>query len=784
MLQDGFSPEIATLSDDGSWSIVQSAYAPETNLKHETIFTLANGYMGTRGSFEEGTLMSHPGNFIAGVFDRSEAQTQEIVNTPDWLGLRIYINAEPLRLDGVEIRDFVRILNMRKGLLLRKMICQDDQGRQTRIEGYRFLSRHNLHRAGIRWYITPLNYRAVISVESISDGTVTNWTDDPWRRVKHLTLVENARLAGEGCYLETETRQTRLGLGLGTALRINGPDGGNLVRYRKFAAYGEQAAEYCEYLAEANVTAAVTKYAVTYTSRDLAGQSLKTAVGEELTRFLTDGLDSELARHIQAYKELWRVADIRIEGDEEAQLALRFNIFHLMSSANEHDPRVSIAAKALHGEGYWGHVFWDAETYMLPFFVHTNPRAARSLLLYRYHTLDGARANAAGNGYRGAQYPWESTDTGREDTIKWWHVPDGDPIRVTSGDYEHHITADVALAVFTYYRATGDLDFMLRYGLEILLETARFWVSRCEYNHLGDRYEIKEVIGPDEFHEPVDDNYYTNYLARWNIQKALALLTELWREHASCIEGILSWICLPADELARFAEVAGKIHLPADKESQVLEQFAGYFQKEDHPITEFDGNGMPVWPPGMNQHRANSTQLIKQADVIMLLHLMADCFDEETKRACFAYYEKRTMHKSSLSPSIYAIVGLGVGEHAKAYSYFMKTALTDLRDNQGNAAEGLHAASTGGTWQVAVCGFGGMHVDSEGVLCFTPWLPETWRRMSFRVYWRGNLLEIDLRRDEIKAALVEGDADSLEIKLGTELVCVRKAADGTKGALR
>ncbi|KKC30124.1 trehalose and maltose hydrolase (phosphorylase) [Caldanaerobacter subterraneus subsp. pacificus DSM 12653] len=435
-----------------------------------------------------------------------------------------------------------------------------------------------------------------------------------------------------------------------------------------------------------------------------------------------------------------------------------------MSSVNEKDPWVSIGAKGLHGEGYKGHVFWDTEIFMLPFFIYVYPEAARTLLMYRYNMLDAARRNAALNGYKGAQYPWESADTGMEETPKWGFDYKGNPVRIWTGDLEHHITADVAFAVWEYFRATNDIDFMLNFGAEIILETARFWASRCEYVEELDRYEINNVIGPDEFHEHVNNNAYTNYFAKWNIKKGLEIIGELKENYPDYYYAITQKISLTPEEVEKWKEVEKKIYIPYDKDKKLIEQFEGYFEKKDYVIEKFDENNMPVWPEGVDVTKLGDTQLIKQADVVMLMLLMPEEFDEETKGINYEYYEKRTMHKSSLSPSMYAIMGLKVGDHRNAYQSFIRSAKVDLADNQGNAVEGIHAASCGGTWQVAVFGFGGLEIDREGVLNINPWLPEKWEKLSYKIFWKGSLLEVTVAKEEVSVKKLKG-RETVKIKV-------------------
>lgn len=772
MVKHMFLEDVNNLISDDKWLIFQNEYNTEVNPRYETLFTLTNGYMGVRGTFEEGSEGERSGNFIAGIFDKSDAQVREIVNAQNWLRIKLYVEGEELSLDKCQLIEFKRILDMKKGILFRSMLIKDSKDRITRIEGYRFISRSDLHRSAIKLFVTPVNYSGVVGIESIIDGTVLNSADSPKHRVKHLKVADNSSLNKSGVYLETATIDDDIRIATGSAVRLyhyEDKEKNNIAKFKRFLPLGEMSIEYFEFDGTENKTVAIDKFIITYTSRDVKKGLLKSTVEKELFAFAGEGIDKELQRHIEVYEELWSVADINIEGDEEADKALRFNIFHLMSSVNENDPMVSIAAKALHGEGYKGHVFWDTEIFMLPFFIYVHPKAAKTLLMYRYNMLDAARKNAALNGYKGAQYPWESADTGEEETPKWGFDYMGNPVRIWTGDLEHHITADIAFAVWEYFRATEDIEFMLNYGAEIIFETARFWVSRCEYVKELDRYEINNVIGPDEFHEHVDNNAYTNYLAKWNIKKGLELINMLKEKYPEHYHAISNKICLTNEEMEKWKEVEEKIYIPYDKDKKLIEQFEGYFDKKDYVIDKFDENNMPIWPEGVDITKLGDTQLIKQADVVMLMLLLGEEFDEETKRINYEYYEKRTMHKSSLGPSMYAIMGLKVGDHKNAYQSFMRSANVDLVDNQGNTKEGLHAASAGGTWQVAVFGFGGMEIDKEGALNINSWLPEKWDKLSYKVFWKGNLIEVIVTKQEVTVKKLKGKGN-IKVKVkGKEL---------------
>lgn len=778
---------------DKSWLIEQTTLTADPHM--ETCLTLANGYLGVRGTHEEMLAYEGYGTYVAGIFDQSEAQVTELVNLPYFFGLELYVNGAKLDLERGKVLDCYRALDMKQGVLYKTYRLQDMAGRITKVEGVRFVSQAERARAGIRYIVTAENYSGTLTIDSVTDGTTMNAAYHPQERVKHYTVPCVERLQSQGMYLEAATRDHDRRIGIASTVRVHA-EGRNMAHACRRRAFGDQAVESVDVQMTQGQSVTVDKYVIVMDSRSMPNEQLQRQVEQALNHFAAYGLEQELADHIQAYDSLWERMDMEVEGDPDAQLALRFNMFHLMSCANPQDERVSLGAKGLHGEGYKGHVFWDTEIFMLPFFIYTYPEAARAMLMYRYHLLDAARENARIGGYRGARYPWESADSGFEETPRWGFDYKGNRVRIWTGDIEYHITSDIAYAIWQYYRATDDLDFFLRAGAEIFLETARFWSSRCEYNGELDRYEINEVIGPDEFHEHVDNNVFTNYLARWNLYKALDIAAWLRQDHADVYARLAARLGLTEDELVSWREVADKLYVPeAERETNLgeatseaalelaaesasmkgllLEQFEGYFELDDRTITEYDENLMPIWPQGVDTTQLGRYTLIKQADVIQLLHMFGENFSPQVKKANFDYYERRTMHKSSLSPSIYCIMGLTVGDHSKAYEYLMRTALVDLANNQGNTDQGLHAASTGGTWQAAVHGFGGMHMTQDGRIGFAPsWIPQHWRSFTYRIQWKGRNLKVRIDQEAVTLQMLEA-GEPLEVVVYEQVFTLR-----------
>ncbi|MBV9208827.1 MAG: glycoside hydrolase family 65 protein [Actinobacteria bacterium] len=731
--------------EDSRWLIVEDGFTAALANTYETLFTTGNGYLGTRGSLPEGHEGALPGTFLRGVFDHHDSAVIELVKAPDWLTLAVVVNGIRLDVTSVSVVRHRRVLDMREGAVFRDTVFEDRDGRRTRFETVHFASRADQHLCCLQARITPENHTASVIVRSGIDGTGYNLDrrpiyaeappDDPqmkwhkWAKSKHLDEVSRERLP-DGIYLETRTIDTGITIGY-AALTKTSPASEPGV---------EQRYKYIEQVSRAQVTAGdtliVERLVAVYTSRDVAAESVGPACLDELRRHSAAGFAACRERNRAAWQARWADSDVTIHGDPDTTRAVRFNIYHLMIAANESDPRVNIGANGLSGERYRGHAFWDTEVFMLPFFIYTQPETARALLRYRYHTLDGARRNARDGGFRGARYAWESADTGAETTPKWtW---DG-AYRIWMGEEEIHVTAAVAYGLMAYVAATGDHALMTDYGAEILFETSRFWASRLEAMPDG-RYALSRVVGPDEFHEHIDNSAYTNYLVQWHLRQAAHVYADLAVTHPGELANLAGRIGLEPDEVEQWLTRAEQIRLPARTDDGVIEQFDGYFGLENLPVAH-DDNDMPMYPPGYHHYNLAGTKLVKQADVVMLTYVLPDGFPDDVKRANYEYYEPLTLHKSSLSTAIHSIMGIEVGDPRRAVQYFRRAAFVDLIDNQGNTAEGIHIASAGGTWQTIVCGFGGFRVRN-GQMTFKPWLPPDWNEVAFRLKWHGNTVSV------------------------------------------
>ncbi len=522
-------------------------------------------------------------------------------------------------------------------------------------------------------------------------------------------------------------------------------------------------------------TFCLEKYSTVHTTRDLAYRDMtledaQNALKEDskasiMKVYLSD-YDALMAASAKQWEKIWAAQDIVIGSESPFdQLAIRFALYHLNIMVKKDDNRVGIGAKAMSGEGYKGHSFWDTEVFILPYYMMTQPETARTLLEYRYNTLSGARKKAAENGYEGAMYPWESAWMDDGEVTPLWGEADvvtGETLPILTGLIEQHISADVSFAVWQYYNATHDHDFMDRYGYEIIFETARFWASRLEWNETKDRYEINDVIGPDEYSEHVNNNAYTNYLAYYNMDLAVKLMDQLKDSSDSEKQETFKRLDAALD-LGGLKEKINsrlpKVYLPKpDPQTGIVPQFDGYFDLKQIDLTKYkESSVVGTIYNDYNMEQISNMQVLKQSDLVVLMYLLDDLFDGETKEKNYNYYEARTLHDSSLSKSTHSVLANDLGLHETAYRFFTGASAIDLGEEMRSSNAGIHSASMGGIWQSAIMGFGGVRIVG-GELRIRPSLPKEWSKLDFNIVWRGTTLAVQVRPDQVNVTAVDGQA--------------------------
>ncbi len=723
------------------WTLIERGFQPERLNHYETLFTIGNGYLGTRGSFEENDQpQGIAGTLIHGIYDHAAGMlVPELVNAPNWLPIHITVDGTPFTLvndrpDNLRpvngaLLGYERALHLDRGVLNRDILFRAASGSVVRINFERFASLSDIHIMAQRVRVIAVDGSPTITVRFGLDADSTNTGVNHW----HPTFTSATQEGVIG--FERMTGQLNYRVGIAATVTdpraaIEGRDGLHpaLVVSATLAP-------------ETSVT--FDKLTAIYTNRDVANP-LETATAVVVAA-AQQGYDALLALHESEWARYWDTSDIVIEGDDECQFATRFTQYHLLIAAPRHDENVSIGAKTLSGLGYKGHVFWDTELFALPPLLLSHPNMARNLLLYRYHRLAGARQKAHENGFAGAMFPWESTDTGIETTPKWSDPqPDGSLIRIWTGDSEQHIATDIAYAVWQFWRWTGDNNFMTRYGAEILLDTAVFWGSRVEAKN--GRYEISQQIGPDEYHENIDNSVFTNRMVMWHLEKALVLLDWLQRHAKADYKRLVEALKITPERLENWRDIIARMFIPFDSEKQLHIQFPGFFDMEYIPVPNYQPRTTSVQAI-LGHTRSIQTQVIKQADVVMLMALLGDelTSDEQIKRNNWDTYFPRTDHGSSLSPAIHAWVAAGLGLIETAYDQFYHAAHIDLQDNKGNVRDGMHAAACGGVYQALIFGFCGLHINADGDIAVAPKLPEHWRSVSFSVIYRGEKRSFTVR---------------------------------------
>jgi trehalose/maltose hydrolase-like predicted phosphorylase len=723
---------------DPAWVLMAEGFDSLREAIYESRFSISNGFLGLRAgravSRGERWVVPHRA-YVAGVFDIPSPQQPipALVPAPGWQQIRILLPGGPLIHHPAEAIGHRTILDMRRGVLL---------------TGCRLVDHPTIAVGARTLHLLSLSDRevAVQVVElEIEDGEVEFAVEVSF---EGLDLgLKSERIEQDLGVWRTKYSSKRVAMATVASLQIDGSSVAPTMPAPFTWSW--------HWKTRPGQTICLSRVVVVVRG-DAQDADVGSIAAQKLGAVRQLGWRNVLEDHEAAWSDRWRCSDIEVGGDPGAERALRFAIYHLNSAANPADERVSIGARGLTGDDYQGHVFWDTEIYLLPFYCFTWPEAARALLMYRFRTIDGARRKAARMGWRGAMYAWESADTGAEATPEQVVGPDGQIINILCGKEEQHITADVAYAVWQYWQVSEDVDFLLDAGAEILLETARFWSSRAQPE--GDGFcHIRDVIGPDEYHEHVDDNAYTNIMARWNIRRGLevaALLRKRWPKRWGRLTQSLG---LDDAELARWQTVVDTMATGWNSQTGLFEQFAGFFDLDEIDLSKYAGRSVPM-DVVLGREQTQHSKVVKQADVVALLGLLPEEFPGDSGGANFRYYEPRCGHGSSLSGAMHGLVAARLGYSDLALRYFQDAAAIDLANNNTTIAGGLHMAALGGTWLAAILGFAGLSLRNDEV-GFDPKLPEKWATLKFGITWRGRLLRIGIDRTEqlLHATLEAGD---------------------------
>ena len=728
---------------------------PADLLVDETVFHNANGYIGVRSNFEEGYPAGYNsirGTYVNGFYDFSymgqaeklyglAEQKQIMLNVCDTQGIKIWLDEEEFSLFSGKVISRERLLNMKDGITERNVVWRSPQGREVSISFTRMTSFEILPLFLIRAKILPLNFNGQIRIESLHRGNVRNFFDPSDPRVaredfQYLTVAETDYENGASTIV---AKTSKSDLSICSCVK-------NLVANvadRKTIKNDGEVKEIISIDARQGETVSLHKFTAICDS--IRYNDPKTTAKNNLDQALDLGIDALFLKQQEYLARLGINDAVAIQGDEELDSSVHYNLYQLIQSVSK-DPHGNIAAKGLSGEGYEGHYFWDTEMYLQPFFTLTIPEIAKNLVRYRYSILGHARANAKILGHKkGAAYPWR-TIMGEECS---GHYP--------SGSAQYHISGDVAYAVIAYYLATGDLDLIKECGAEIVIETARLWMDVG--NYYKGKFYINEVTGPDEYTCLVNNNYYTNLIAKHNLRWAVKFF-EILKEKGF-EKALLQKTNLRLEELHEFREASEKMYLPYDDELGINPQDDSFLQKKPWDLSTITEEEKPLLmhyhPMYLYRH-----MICKQADTVLAHFILEDEQDEQTIRDSFSFYETVTTHDSSLSTCIFSVVASKLGLSEKAFKYFGDSAKLDLFNTHKNTKDGIHTANMGGTYMAIVYGFGGLRIKEAG-LFLNPSLPAGWSGYRFRFSYWNSLMEVIVGRNSVVVSLLSGASQKITV---------------------
>ncbi|OYO22853.1 family 65 glycosyl hydrolase [Enemella dayhoffiae] len=752
------------------WRLVETDHDPKDLGTTETLFAVGNGYLGMRGNPEEGRDAHTHGTYVNGfheVWQIRHAEDahgfarvgQTIVNVPDTKVIKVYVDDEPLTLDVADLDEYERTLDFSSGVLRRKVIWRTSAGKRVQINTTRMVSFAQRHLAIMTMDVTMLEGDAPIVISSQvlnrqdghDDYSAAPVHNDPRKQetLDRRILDPITQWCGDGRimlgYRAHESRMT-LAVGVDHSLFTDNhyseqvsadPDSGKMV-YRINA--------------QQSVPIHLEKLVAYHSSRSVPVRELIDRCRRTLDRAREQGVESVHDDQLAWLADFWKNADVELPGQPALQQAVRWNLFQV-AQATARAEAYGVAAKGVSGPGYSGHYFWDTEIYVLPFLTYTLPQAARCALRFRYTMLEAARKRAAEMAQLGALFPWR-TINGEEASAYY-----------AAGTAQYHIDADIAYALVKYVNATGDIDFLLHEGVEILVETARLWADLGFWRTNGDKeFHIHSVTGPDEYTTVVNDNLFTNVMARFNLARAAETVNELRVRNPDAYARVAKRLDLQEREVDEWARCAAAMYVPYDHEVGVHPQDMHFLEREVWDLSNTPADKRPLM---LHYHPLvlYRFQVLKQADVVLAMFLLGDDFTPEEKRANFEYYDPITTGDSTLSAVVQSIMAAQTGYHDLALRYFYAGLFVDLADRHGNTSDGVHVASAGGVWSALVYGFAGMH-DNDAKLCFQPRLPESWPELRFRLHWRDTRLLVTLRNDQMRFEVVSGPG--IRVQVGAE----------------
>ncbi|KFF16267.1 glycoside hydrolase family 65 protein [Flavobacterium hydatis] len=755
-----------------NWSIIEEGFDVERVKSSESLFSIGNGAMGQRANFEEKySGETFQGSYIAGIYYPDKTKVgwwkngypkyfAKVLNAPNWIGINIEINEEAFDLNScTEVKNFHRELNMKEGWYNRSFEATLKNGTEIAVNVRRFLSL-NLDEVGIiKYEITPLNKDAKILYKPYLDAGVTN-EDANWEE-KFWEPLEVKKGTNEA-YVTAQTYKTHFKV---TTFMHNSIFANN-ENINISPSTIDSSSDKVEYtygvIIAKGQTSSIQKiggYTVSLNHTNTLAAAEK-AIKEALSK----GYDQLLQEQIEAWAKVWEMSDITIDGDVKAQQGIRFNIFQLNQTYSGKDNRLNIGPKGFTGEKYGGSTYWDTEAYCIPFYMATkDQQVARNLLTYRYNQLDKAIENAKENlGFKDGAALYPMVTMNGEECHNEWEIT----------HEEIHRNGAIAFAIFNYNRYTGDYSYIPEKGLEVLIGIARFWHQRASFSTAKNQYVILGVTGPNEYENNINNNFYTNYVAKWCIDYAEEQIIKVAAEYPADHKRIIEKVQLTENEIQEWKKVANNMYFPFSEEHNVYLQQDGFLDKDLVPVKDLDRSQRPInqkW----SWDRVLRSPYIKQADVLQCFYFFEEHFTKEELLRNFEFYESFTVHESSLSPCVHSIQAAALDKMDMAYTFYLRTSRLDLDDYNKEVEEGCHITSMAGTWMSIVEGFGGMRVKND-TLHFSPKIPKEWTGYSFKINFRNQILKVSINHDETTFS-VDGDADLAIVVNGQTVVATKYA---------
>jgi maltose phosphorylase len=729
------------------WCIIENGFNREYNEITESVCSLGNGRMGQRGNFEETfTGKTLQGNYVAGVYYPDKTRVgwwkngypeyfAKVLNAANWIGIKVQTEDEELDLNTCEVSDFQRILNMKEGYLERSFTATLHSGKQLKVNSKRLNSIVDDESGVIRYSITPLNFDGKITLTPFVDGDIknkdANYDEKFWDEVHKETSF------AEG-YVELVTKKT--GFHVVTGQRFEIFQNGQILDFQSLPLKAEKyVASQVTINAHENQETVLIKYACNLSSENHKIEDLLTHSKAYLKRIAAKGFEKMVEEQAEKWASKWEMNDIVIEGDVAAQQGIRFNIFQMNQTYTGEDARLNIGPKGFTGEKYGGSTYWDTEAYCIPFYLATaDQQVARNLLIYRWKQLGKAIENAQKLGFKDGAALYPMVTMNGEECHNEWEIT----------FEEIHRNGAIAFAIYDYVNYTGDKSYLAEYGFEVLLGIARFWTQRVNWSNDKKQYVMLGVTGPNEYENNVNNNFYTNYFATWCLKYVLEVTEYIKSSNSERYNELVASTNLnESDEFAKFNHIIENMYLPESKELGIYLQQDGFLDKELIQVKDLPASERPInqkW----SWDRILRSCFIKQADVLQGMYFFEDDFDIETIKRNYDFYEPMTVHESSLSPCVHAILAGKLGDKARSYEFYTRAARLDLDDYNNDTEDGCHITSMAGTWMSIVKGFGGMRVK-EGKAHFAPFVPENWKSFSFKVKFRGVLLNVKTTDEEV-----------------------------------